>query len=79
MQAFPATIRKVRQICRAQTQFPQWSSTPCHYFTGDYARIGELYGKLSLPTLIVQEGGYSLQAVAEASHAFTAAFRAAHA
>jgi acetoin utilization deacetylase AcuC-like enzyme len=46
--------------------------------TNAYARIGELYGRLRLPTLIVQEGGYSLQAVAAASHAFTCAFREAH-
>ena len=38
--------------------------------TDAYARIGELYGKLGLPTLIVQEGGYSLDAIAAASHAF---------
>lgn len=38
--------------------------------TEAYARIGELYGKSGLPTVIVQEGGYSLQAVAEASRAF---------
>ena len=47
--------------------------------TDAYARIGELYGKLGLPTLIVQEGGYSLPAIAAASRAFVAAFRAAHA
>ena len=35
--------------------------------TDAYARIGDLYGKLGLPTLIVQEGGYSLEAVAAAS------------
>ena len=46
--------------------------------TDAYARIGELYGKLGLPTLIVQEGGYSLEAVAAASHAFMRAFRGAH-
>jgi len=46
--------------------------------TDAYARIGELYGRLRLPTLIVQEGGYSLQAMAAASHAFTCAFREAH-
>ncbi len=46
--------------------------------TDAYARIGELYGKLGLPTLIVQEGGYSLEAVAAASHAFMQAFREAH-
>ena len=46
--------------------------------TDAYVRIGELYGKLRLPTLIVQEGGYSLQAVAAASKAFMQAFRGAH-
>jgi acetoin utilization deacetylase AcuC-like enzyme len=46
--------------------------------TDAYARVGELYGRLGLPTLFVQEGGYSLQAVAAASHAFTCAFREAH-
>lgn len=45
--------------------------------TAAYTRIGELYGKLRLPTVIIQEGGYSLQAVGEASHAFMVAFRAA--
>jgi acetoin utilization deacetylase AcuC-like enzyme len=45
--------------------------------TEAYARIGELYGRLRLPTLIVQEGGYSLETLAAASHAFTCAFRAA--
>ena len=38
-----------------------------------WSRIGELYGRLRLPTLIVQEGGYSLETVAAASHAFTCA------
>ena len=42
--------------------------------TEAYARIGELYGKLGLPTLVVQEGGYSLESVAAASDAFTQAF-----
>ncbi len=46
--------------------------------TDAYARIGELYGRLGLPTLIVQEGGYSLSAVAAASRAFTGAFLGAH-
>ncbi|WP_262268979.1 histone deacetylase family protein [Microvirga yunnanensis] len=44
--------------------------------TDAYARIGEIWGKIDLPTLIVQEGGYSLAAVAEAAPAFIAAFRA---
>lgn len=43
--------------------------------TAAYARIGALYGKLKLPIVIVQEGGYSLEAVASASHAFMEAFR----
>lgn len=47
--------------------------------TDAYARIGELYGKLRLPTLIVQEGGYSLSAVEAASHAFMQGFLSAHA
>jgi acetoin utilization deacetylase AcuC-like enzyme len=46
--------------------------------TDAYARIGEFYGRLGLPTLIVQEGGYSLPAIAAASRAFVGAFRAAH-
>lgn len=46
--------------------------------TDAYARIGELYGKLRLPTLIVQEGGYSLSAVEAASHAFMTGFRSTH-
>ena len=45
--------------------------------TDAYARIGEFYGRLGLPTLIVQEGGYSLEAAAAASHAFMQAFGAA--
>ena len=45
--------------------------------TEAYTRIGEIYGKLGLPTVIVQEGGYSLEAVGAASHAFMVAFRAA--
>jgi acetoin utilization deacetylase AcuC-like enzyme len=45
--------------------------------TDAYRRIGEIWGKLGLPTLIVQEGGYSLAAVAEAAPAFVEAFRAA--
>ena len=45
--------------------------------TKAYPRIGEIWGKLALPTLIVQEGGYSLKATAEAAPAFIAAFRSA--
>jgi acetoin utilization deacetylase AcuC-like enzyme len=47
--------------------------------TDAFARLGELYGGLGLPTLIVQEGGYSLQAIEAASYAFMQAFRAKHA
>jgi acetoin utilization deacetylase AcuC-like enzyme len=45
--------------------------------TEAYARIGEIYGRLGLPTVIIQEGGYSLEAVGAASLAFMQAFRAA--
>ncbi len=45
--------------------------------TQAYARIGAMYGAVGLPTVIVQEGGYSLTAIAEAAEAFSAAFRAA--
>ncbi|KAF0228330.1 MAG: putative acetylpolyamine [Beijerinckiaceae bacterium] len=43
--------------------------------TDAYARIGELYGRLALPTVIIQEGGYSLEAIGAASRAFMVAFR----
>jgi acetoin utilization deacetylase AcuC-like enzyme len=45
--------------------------------TDAYPRIGEIWGKLALPTLIVQEGGYSQKASSEAAPAFLGAFRAA--
>lgn len=45
--------------------------------TDAYARIGELYGKVGLPTAILQEGGYSLEAVRAACSAFLTAYRAA--
>jgi acetoin utilization deacetylase AcuC-like enzyme len=45
--------------------------------TGAYSRIGEIWGKLALPTLIVQEGGYSLKAIAEAAPEFVEAFGSA--
>jgi acetoin utilization deacetylase AcuC-like enzyme len=45
--------------------------------TEAYPRIGEIWGKLALPTLIVQEGGYSLNASGEAALAFIEAFRSA--
>jgi acetoin utilization deacetylase AcuC-like enzyme len=44
-----------------------------------FSRIGEIWGRLNLPILIVQEGGYSLAAVAEAGPAFVRAFRSASA
>jgi acetoin utilization deacetylase AcuC-like enzyme len=44
-----------------------------------FRRIGKIWGKLNLPTLIVQEGGYSLAAVADAAPAFVHAFRSASA
>ncbi|HEY9058720.1 MAG TPA: histone deacetylase family protein [Aurantimonas sp.] len=42
-----------------------------------YPAIGSVLGRLKLPSVIVQEGGYSLAAVAEAAPAFVAAFEAA--
>jgi acetoin utilization deacetylase AcuC-like enzyme len=45
--------------------------------TGAFPQIGEIWGKLALPTLIVQEGGYSLKASGEAAPAFIGAFREA--
>jgi len=44
--------------------------------TDAYSRIGEAYGSLPLPTVIVQEGGYSLDAIALSARAFMQAFRA---
>jgi acetoin utilization deacetylase AcuC-like enzyme len=34
-----------------------------------------MYGAIGLPTVIVQEGGYSLEAIGPAAAAFTQAFR----
>jgi acetoin utilization deacetylase AcuC-like enzyme len=45
--------------------------------TAAFARIGDIWGSLNLPTVIIQEGGYSLQASAEAAPAFMRAFLAA--
>lgn len=42
--------------------------------TAAYPRLGEVLGGLGRPTVIIQEGGYSLAAVAEAAPAFTEAF-----
>ena len=44
--------------------------------TDAFARLGEMYGAVKLPTVIVQEGGYSLDAIAQAAGAFTRAYRA---
>jgi acetoin utilization deacetylase AcuC-like enzyme len=46
--------------------------------TGDaYGSVGEILAGLGLPSVIVQEGGYSLAAVAEAAPNFIAGFQAA--
>jgi acetoin utilization deacetylase AcuC-like enzyme len=45
--------------------------------TDGFARIGALLGTLKMPTLIVQEGGYSLAAVKETAPRFIAAWRGA--
>ncbi len=42
-----------------------------------YGPIGALFGRLRLPTVILQEGGYSLSATGEAAPAFAQAFLAA--
>lgn len=42
-----------------------------------YTAVGRMLGALGLPTVIVQEGGYSLAAVADAAPRFVKAFRAA--
>lgn len=47
--------------------------------TGDaFAHIGEMIAALDLPTLIVQEGGYSLAAIAEAAPSFVTSFLGRH-
>ncbi|SHJ49091.1 Acetoin utilization deacetylase AcuC [Aureimonas altamirensis DSM 21988] len=46
--------------------------------TAVYETLGVLLAGLALPSVIVQEGGYSLAAVAEAAPAFVTAFRAGH-
>ncbi len=46
--------------------------------TSAYEVLGGLLAQLALPSVIVQEGGYSLAAVAEAAPAFVTAFRAGH-
>ncbi|MGO4448387.1 histone deacetylase family protein [Phyllobacterium sp. TAF24] len=43
--------------------------------TEAYAEIGNIWGAVDLPTVIVQEGGYSLSAVAEAAPRFMAAYQ----
>ena len=43
-----------------------------------YSEVGRILGALRLPSVIVQEGGYSLAAVAEAAPRFVKAFREAH-
>ncbi|MGL4812254.1 MAG: histone deacetylase family protein [Beijerinckiaceae bacterium] len=45
--------------------------------TQGFARIGALYGAWSIPTVIVQEGGYALGTIGEAASAFITAYRAA--
>lgn len=45
--------------------------------TEAFARIGALYGAVNLPTVIIQEGGYSLPAIRDACRAFFTAYRAA--
>jgi acetoin utilization deacetylase AcuC-like enzyme len=46
--------------------------------TDAFARVGELLAELQLPTLIVQEGGYSLEASESAAAAFIDGFCSRH-
>ncbi|MGL4243139.1 MAG: histone deacetylase family protein, partial [Beijerinckiaceae bacterium] len=47
--------------------------------TGDaFSRIGDGLAALRLPTVILQEGGYSLKAASEAAPRFASAFAASH-
>jgi acetoin utilization deacetylase AcuC-like enzyme len=46
--------------------------------TDAFARVGELLAELQLPTLIVQEGGYSLEASEAAAAAFIGGFCSRH-
>ncbi|WP_246160268.1 histone deacetylase family protein [Aureimonas fodinaquatilis] len=46
--------------------------------TAAYHQIGEILAELGLPTVIVQEGGYSLSAVAEVAPTFLTAFQQTH-
>jgi acetoin utilization deacetylase AcuC-like enzyme len=43
-----------------------------------YGRIGEIFGAMRLPTVIVQEGGYSLDVIATVPRRFLAGFGARH-
>ncbi len=45
--------------------------------TAAFSIIGTIFGQLKLPTAILQEGGYSLEAAGEAAPAFIKAFQAA--
>lgn len=47
--------------------------------TDAFAHVGALLAGLGLPTVIVQEGGYSLEASVQAAAAFTRSFCASHA
>jgi acetoin utilization deacetylase AcuC-like enzyme len=50
-----------------------------HAVTGAaFPRIGQVFAELGLPTVILQEGGYSLKAAAEAAPGFTGAFLEHH-
>ncbi|MEH2529038.1 acetoin utilization deacetylase AcuC-like enzyme [Bradyrhizobium sp. AZCC 1588] len=45
---------------------------------GAFQRIGEIFGAMRLPTVIVQEGGYSLDVIASAPRRFVAGFCSRH-
>jgi acetoin utilization deacetylase AcuC-like enzyme len=69
--------------CRALVVSAGWDAhkddplSKLNITTGAFASIGDVWGRMHLPTVIVQEGGYSLSASAEAAPAFMRAFLAA--
>ena len=65
--------RAVRRLGRAQGR----SALKAHRHDRRIRADRRDLGKLALPTLIVQEGGYSLAAAADAAPAFVEAFRSA--
>lgn len=70
--------------CRALVLAAGWDAhendplSLLHVSDDGYGRIGEIFGNMRLPTVIVQEGGYSLDVIASAPRRFLAGFSARH-